>query len=191
MLPAICLHARICFRRLDPEAREEAVQEVLCNAMRAYVRLVELGKVDVAYPTVLARYGVAQVRDGRKVGAKLNIRDVMSPYCQRQKGVVVERLDLYDAEEDAWREILVEDRHAGPADVAATRMDFDGWLQSLPKRLRKIATVLATSETTSATARRFGVSDGRVSQIRRELYNAWRRFVGEAPDADDAASATA
>ena len=80
----------------------------------------------------------------------------------------------------------MEDRHAGPAEVAATRMDFDQWLQSLPKRLRKIATVLSTSETTSAMAKRFHLSEGRISQIRRELYNAWRRFVGEAPDADDA-----
>ena len=115
----------------------------------------------------------------------------MSPYCQRQKGVVVERLDHFDPEENAWQEILVEDRLAGPAEVAATRLDFDGWMHSLPKRLRKIANVLSTSETTNAVARRFHVSDGRISQIRRELYNAWRRFIGEAPNADDGAPAVA
>lgn len=46
MLPTIGTHARIAFRHLDPEAREEALQEVIANACRAYVRLVELGKAD-------------------------------------------------------------------------------------------------------------------------------------------------
>ena len=85
MLPKIVAHARVCFRHLKPEARGEAVQEVVCNALKAFVRLVELGKADIAYPSPLARYAVAQVRDGRKVGASLNIKDVLSPYCQRQK----------------------------------------------------------------------------------------------------------
>lgn len=39
MLPAICLHARVSFRNLDPEAREKAVAECVANAMVAYTRL--------------------------------------------------------------------------------------------------------------------------------------------------------
>ena len=31
MLPLIETHARLVFRRLDPEARDDAVQEVLCQ----------------------------------------------------------------------------------------------------------------------------------------------------------------
>ncbi len=112
MLPAICKSARLAFRHLDPETREEQTQEVVCNALRAYVRLVQLGKVELAYPTVLARYGIAQVNDGRRVGGQLNIHDVSSVYCQQRKGVTVERLDKYDREEEAWREIVVEDKRA-------------------------------------------------------------------------------
>ena len=58
MLPAIERHAKIAFRHLDAEAREEMVQEVICNACRAYARLAELNKTDVAYPGALARFGV-------------------------------------------------------------------------------------------------------------------------------------
>jgi len=186
MLPMIVRHANLSFRHLDPEGREDAVTEVVANAFCAFARLVELGKADIAYASPLARYGVAQVRDGRRIGSKLNVRDVTSTYCQRLKGVVVERLDHFDPEENAWQEIVVEDRHAGPAAIVATRLDFDAWLQSLPKRLRKIAAVLATGETTSATARRFRVSDGRISQMRKELCNSWRWFTGEAPGRDGA-----
>ena len=181
MLPAIATHSRISFRHLAPEARDEAVAECLANALVAYARLVELDKVSLAYPTVLARYAVAQVKDGRRVGGHLNVRDVSSVYCQRQKGVIVERLDRYDQEEDAWQEILVEDKHAGPAEVAAIRMDFAAWLRTLPSRLRRIAKVLAAGKNTNTVARTFGVSAGRVSQIRKELHQAWQEYQGEPP----------
>jgi hypothetical protein len=114
MLPAIQFNARIAFRHLKPEAREEAVAECLANALVAYTRLYALGKVDLAYPTVLARYAVAQVKDGRKVGGHLNICDVSSTYCQRQKRINVERLDHFDEEENVWQEAVVQDTRMAP-----------------------------------------------------------------------------
>lgn len=180
MLPAIRQHARIAFRDLDAEAKEEAEQEVICNAMRAYVRLVELDKTKIAYASALARYGVSQVRTGRKVGGKLNVKDVTSEYAQQKKGIKVERLDRYDQDEQGWREIVVEDRHAGPAEVAATKIDFDDWLKRLTSKQRRIAGMLALGETTRAVATKVGLTDGRVSQIRRELMEAWEDFTAEA-----------
>ena len=181
MAPAIETHARISFRHLDAEAREEAIQETICNACCAYARLVELNKTDVAYPSALARFGVRQTREGRKVGGRLNCRDVLSDYCRQKKNLLIERLDEYDSEEEAWLEILLEDRNAGPAETATIRIDFSAWLQFLPRRLRRIAEFLANGETTTAAAQRFRISQGRVSQIRRESFLAWRRFQGEEP----------
>ena len=65
MLPAIATHARVAFRRLDPEAKAEAIQEVVANAFVAFARLIQLGKIDIAYASPLARYAVAQVNDGQ------------------------------------------------------------------------------------------------------------------------------
>jgi hypothetical protein len=189
MLPAIRQHARISFRHLGPGAREEAVQAVVCNACCAMARLAELGKLDLAYATVLARYGVSQVRDGRMTGGHLNCRDMLSRYCQRLKGVVVERLDKYDSAAGEWEEIIIEDRHATPADVVAFRCDFSDWLASLTRRDRRIAETLALGNRTSDVAKRFKVSAGRVSQLRRELAASWRAFVGELPSDGDAAIA--
>ncbi len=157
MIPIIATHARVAFRHLRAEARAEAIQETVCNACQAYARLVELGKTDVAFPSALARFGVSQTREGRKVGGKLNCRDILSDYCQRKKNLLVERLDRHDSEEQAWAEILVEDKHAGPAETAIVRIDFAAWLLFLPRRLRKIATFLATGETTTAAAKRWPV----------------------------------
>jgi len=154
----------------------------VANALVAYVRLFQQGRVALAYPTVLARYGVAQVRDGRRVGAKMNIRDPLSLYCQRKKDVTVERLDLFDEEEDCWREAVVEDtRTAGVPDIVAFRMDFPAWLGTLTRRNRKIALKLAIAESTGRVACMFRVSPGRVAQLRREFAGSWKKFTGETP----------
>ena len=178
MLPTIVTHAKIAFRHLRPEARSEAVQEVVANCCRAYARLVELGKVSLAFPNVLARFGVKQVKDHRKVGGSLNIGDVLGKYCQTRKAVVVERLDRRDKDdENAWYEILVEDKHAGPADTACVRLDFESWLASLPGRHRRIAQYLSLGNRTSDAASKFRVSAGRISQVRAELAKSWQAYT--------------
>ena len=186
MLPAIREHVRIAFRNLDPDAKAECVQNSICNACSALARLAELGKLDLAYPSVLARFAISQTRGGRLVGGHLNCKDISSAYCQRQQNVRLERLDKFDTEEDSWQEILVEDRHAGPAEVVRVRLDFASWLRRLPRRDRRIAQFLALGNRTSNIAKKFMVSEGRVSQLRRELAKSWRAFTGE-PDGTAAA----
>lgn len=181
MIPLIATHAKVVFRGLNPDARAEAIQETICNACQAFARLVELGKTDVAYPSALARFGVSQTKAGRKVGGKLNCKDISAGYCQQKKNLVLQRLDQYDSQEQAWAEILIEDKHCGPAETAIVRIDFSTWLEFLPRRLRKIATFLASGETTTAASKRFRLSPGRISQLRRELYLAWHRFQGDLP----------
>ena len=182
MLPAIVQHARIAFRHYRPEARSEAVQAVICNACSAIARLAELGKLDLAYASVLARYGVAQVKDGRMTGGHLNCKDVLSGYCQRLKDVVVERLDRFDEEENAWQEAVVQDTRTAPVpEIVSFRVDFADWLGRLSRRDRRIAETLALGNRTSDVAKRFNVSAGRVSQLRRELAASWRQFTGDDP----------
>lgn len=176
MLPAIRRHLRVAFRNLDPEARDEAVQEGICNAMIAYLRLHEHGRIDKAYPSPLATYAARQVREGRKVGAKLNVRDVSSPYCRRLKHLLLERLDQCDRDE-GWLEIVVEDRNATPADVVRVRLDFATWLKTLSRRDRSVALDLARGTRTSDVADRYGLSDGRISQLRKELHLSWELLM--------------
>jgi hypothetical protein len=179
LLPAIREQARFACRTEKSERRQEFIAEVIANCWVAFVRLVERGLLEVIYPTPLAQYAIKQVRDGRRVGCKLNVRDVGSEYAQQAKHFTVERLDRYDAEEDEWREVLLEDRKAGPAETAAARIDIADWFDSLPRKKRRIAATLATGETTKRAARKFRVSPGRISQTRRELQQAWQDFQSE------------
>jgi hypothetical protein len=175
-------YAKTAFRHHRAEARENLVKEVVVNACVAFKALWDRGRQSIAYPTVLANYGIRQVRDGRRVGASLNIKDVLSPYCQRRKNATVERLDKFDDEEDQWKEAVVEDTRTTPVpDIVAFRVDFADWLKSLRRRDRRIAESLALGNRTSDVAKRFKVSAGRVSQLRRELAASWRQFVGDDP----------
>ncbi len=187
LLPQIVQHAKFAFRHLRGEARQDAIQETIANALVAFVALVRRGKMSIAYPTVLARYAVAQIKDGRRVGNALNCHEVLSPYAQRLKGFRVDRLDHFDPEDQKWCEVLVEDRHAGPDEIARTRIDFSDWLDSLKRRDRRVAEFLANGETTTAAARKFRVSAGRISQLRRELAANYRAFVGDDPGPANAA----
>jgi len=180
MLPSIRQQARFAFRAETPERRDDLVTEVIANCWVAFVRLMDHGKEDEVHPTPLVQYAIKQVRDGRKVGSKLNVNDVSSEYAQKAKGIKVESLVRFNQRKQEWKEVLVEDRHAGPAETAASRIDFSDWLQSLPRRQRRIAEVLAAGETTKRTAKRFHVSPGRISQTRWELKENWEEFQGEA-----------
>lgn len=186
MLPTIQRQAKHAFRHVRPELKEDLICEVVANSFLAYRRLVERDKADLAYPSVLARFAIKQARQGRKVGSKMNVRDTSSYYCRRKNCIKRHGLgNDHDHDQErskSWpEEILVEDRHATPADIACCRVDFNQWLMTLDRRQRRIAKTLATNETTQRTARKFNLSEGRISQIRRELERAWHLFQDELP----------
>jgi len=89
MLPQIRKLARLAFRAARPELKEELIAEVVANAFCAFNRLVERGKEDIAYATPLAAFAVKQVRSGRRVGGRLNVRDITSRHAQLAKGIAV------------------------------------------------------------------------------------------------------
>lgn len=59
-------------------------------------------------------YVVRYVRLGRRVGSPLNNREVLSPANRR---VTIEPLQHVDEGDGQWKEVLVEDKHAGPVET--------------------------------------------------------------------------
>ncbi len=171
-------HAKYAFRNRRGQDYQDCIQETIANALVAFVALVHRGKMSLAYPSVLSRYATAQINDGRRVGSSLNANEILSGYAQRLKNFKVERLDRHDDEENCWEEILVEDKRVGPAQTAQVRLDYSEWLASLPVRYRRLAQYLSLGNRTSDAARKFKVSNGRVSQIRKELARSWTDFTG-------------
>jgi hypothetical protein len=179
MLPLIRSQARLAFRRLRPERKHELVQEVVANAFCAFTALVRRGKANLAFATPLANFAIRRVIEGRRVGSKLNTRDIMSHRVRSTYGVTIESVHLFGHEQGEWREALVEDHHATPADIAAARIDVAEWFRSIPPRNRRIAITLAMGESTTEAAKRYCVSSARISQLRRALWVNWQEFQGE------------
>ena len=187
MLPRIRQSARVALLNLPHEARHEAVAEVVASCFIAYARLVELGKADLAYPTVLARYGVSQYRAGRRVGTKGNRNCVYSHYSRYQNGHEIKNIGGA-GDYEPWKEQLIENDRTPVCDQAIFRIDFPTWLGELSQRDRDIAEHLAVGHRPTDVARRVGLSDGRVSQLRREMQRSWSDFHGEGDREDDQAS---
>jgi hypothetical protein len=179
MLPPLKAALRNMFSRLLGESLEEAFHEGIANAFVAFVALWQRGRQHVAAPQVLARYAARQYFDGRRVGSTSNSHDVLSPYGRRRHRITVESL----SESDDWQASLAGNRRTSIPDQVAFLVDFPDWLQRLSPRKRRMALLLSQVATTSEVARELGLSEARVSQVRRELYDAWELFHENGPSA--------
>jgi len=191
MLPEIRRRASLAFRNLPKVTREDLIEEVVVNALVVYKRLYDQGKVELAYPTVLARYGIRQVNDGRRVGSKLNVKDVSSKHCQQKKGFALQRLDRFDKYEGVWLEAVAEDRRTPVPDQVWFRIDFPQWLNRLSTRDRRIAEALAAGSRPGEVAAALGVYPAKISRKRREFHDSWRAFHGETGPAAQAVAVPA
>ena len=180
VLPAVRTHARVCFRKLPRNDREEAVAEATASAFASYCSLARRGRLNGVYPSTLATYAVHTVRNDRHVGGSQSSKDVLSPLARRRRRFVLGSLTPPRGE-GGWRAVAVEDSRVSPADQAAFNLDFRAWLAGLTRRDRRIINRLAAGEGTTAVAERFGLSPGRVSQLRRSFERSWTQFQGTRP----------
>jgi hypothetical protein len=140
----------------------------------------------------LAHLAARAVRSGRRVGVGERVNEVMSALAQRRHGFIVQSLPptsrayedlngdgLTQRMHDVMEERLSDNNRTAPAEQAAFRIDFRAWCKTLTARERRIIRVMARNERTKVLARRFNVTPGRISQMRREFQNDWRHFVGD------------
>ena len=178
-------------RRLRPQEYEEALAEARAAAWSAWHGLVERGKdpVEVGVHGI-ATNAVRYVRprpQGRQPRPAAGAPWTSTTARRRRRcGFTLVSLDTgdeVDAEDStrgSWREWLAEDNRVRPADEACFRVDFEGWLEGLPARKRRIAELLAEGHEGVAVA-----ADGR-GQSRSGLPaparagRSWGAFQGQA-----------
>ena len=61
------------------------------------------------------------------------------------------------------------------------RLDFPAWRATHAERDRRLLDDLMLGERTLDVAGKYGLSPGRVSQLRREFLADWRRYLSEPP----------
>jgi DNA-directed RNA polymerase sigma subunit (sigma70/sigma32) len=173
MLPEIEQRLKSKFRQLDAASKDEAVGEGIAHALLAYVRLHEQNRPEVASARSLACYSARQVKSGRPAIGRMNNKEPLSLYAQLEKGICVDR-SLGE-----WIDKLVEDKRAGVPEQVAAKLDFRAWWNTLTQHMKRIAKDLAFGFSTKEVAAKYGVTAGRISQLRRELLDSWRLFQGE------------
>ena len=176
-------------RRLRPQEYEEALAEARAAAWSAWHGLVERGKdpVEVGVHGI-ATNAIRWVRARRKVGNANCGRGAMDVYHRKAQAACgftlvsldSDHVDAGDSTAGTWREWLAEDNKVTPADEAAFRLDFEGWLAVLPERKRRVAELLAEGHEGIVVARTVGVAPSRVTQLRSELAAGWRAFQAQA-----------
>lgn len=181
LVPAIEAHARIKFHRLRPVEREEASAEALARACITYATLARQQKLHRVFVGNVATNAVRAVNGGRHVGGRQTSRDVLSALTHKKKGIAVSSLTPWDTQEGTWREVAVETKRVSPADTAAFRLDFAAWRDRWPPRQRQIIDLLAAGTKAVAIARKFGLTDGRVSQLREAFRRSWEQYQSMPP----------
>lgn len=196
LVPIVERHGRVVFRAMPVTDREEAIAEAVAAAFVAYRRLRARGIDPVRrFPTMMATYAVLYAKCGRHVGSRASSTDVLSKVAQRRHGFQVERLpistrrcheDIYGTlngqqKQDVFEERLADNTVTPVPDQVVFRIDFPAWLQTLTARERRIIREMASNERTKDLSRRFNVSPGRISQLRREFEQGWKQFCGEQP----------
>jgi hypothetical protein len=179
ILPRIERSARIAFRTLRADVRDDAVCEVIANCLSAYHRLYERSQLHRAFASPLVRYAVAQYHAGRRVGTSQCGRDLYGLRASKDGQFQFRSIGTPVEQRQEWMECLTDNRRTPVPEQAHFRIEFPRWLRTQTRRNRQIAERLSLGYSTAEVAQRFKVSPGRISQIRRELHDSWQAFTAD------------
>jgi hypothetical protein len=183
LLPRIDQHASVYFRdfRKNPEKFEDALQEARGIAWVSFLTLKRKGRKPESFISRIADFAVKHTRFGRKLTGAESAKDAMSPRAQRDKGFFVQslpRLDTAGGENEAL-DGLQDNTQTPPDEQAAFRIDYPAWLKQYSQRDRAITIDMSHGERTQDLAKKYKLSQGRLSQMRGERHEDWEAFHSE------------
>ncbi len=179
MLPRIERYARMAFRTLRADVRDDAICEVIANCLCAYHRLHERNQLHRAFASPLVRFAVAQYHAGRRVGTSQCSSDLYGMWMKNGGQFDIRSLGAPGEQSGGWMECLTDNRRTPVPDQVHFRIEFPRWLRTQTRRDRQIAKWLSLGYSTGEVARQFKLSPGRVSQIRQAFHDSWNQFTGE------------
>ena len=136
----------------------------------------------VCFPSVLAGYAAKAVHSGRRITGQLKPKDVMSERAQQKHGFVVGKLpDFSTLNTNPLAEALIDNTRTEVPEQVCFRIDFPSWLGTRTERDRRVINDMAMGQRTSHLASKYGISPGRVSQLRHEFHDDWERFTDDLP----------
>jgi hypothetical protein len=194
LLPRIETHAAIYFRHIPCAGRRaDCLAEAAALGWQWFLRLAARGRDPAHFAAAFATLLARAVQSGRRLCGGERSGDVLSRLAQIRHGFGVEALpattragheELHGRPrgqqlQDLYEERLHDNMMTPPDEQAMFRVDFADWVSGLTARERRLVRAMARNERTADLAQQFGVSAGRISQMRREFEQGWRRFCGD------------
>ena len=177
LLPRLAAHGRAYFRHVAcPQRRDDLAAEAVAIAWAWYCRLALAGKDPHQFAATFVHRALLQARCHRRLCGSHRAKDALSPLAQARHGF---RASSPCGENGPALEALACDARTPPPDQAAFRIDFPVWLAALPRKKRSVALALMSGERSLDVACSHRLSPARVSQLRAEMREGWRRFHGE------------
>ena len=161
---------RIAFRRfrhLDPEKRDEAVQNTLALCWKFFHRLFQQGRANRGILKSVLWYAIRQTKSKRTVQGKAKSKDALD---YRDRGRTT--FESYDLNGLIGRDTPVPDQ-------VSFRVDVPAFFSTLKPRQRALAYDLATGMSTSEVAERHGFTPGAISQFRARFKRWFDEFFAE------------
>jgi hypothetical protein len=142
----------------------------------------------------MARLAVRHVRSGRRLCGQERTNDALSFRAQRRHGFRVEELPMTtrrtgeateggpveQREYDLFEDRLRDNTQTPVPDQAAFRIDWPSFFRTLSGRDRRLARYLSQGHSALSAASKFGLSPGRVTQLRQQWYREWQ--ASQAPE---------
>ena len=183
LLPTVESVARWHFRHVRcPDTKLDRVAEATALAWLCYLRLVRKGRDPAQFVVTFSQLVARAVNSGRRVCGQEKAKDALSPVCQRRRNFVVSPLPGGSAMVGTvFDEALIDNTRTPVPDQVQFRLDFPRWRRTLGRNRRALMDAMAAGHRTTDLAGMFNLSQGRVSQVRRELCESWRAFCGDDP----------
>ena len=187
LMPKIIKNAKYAFQNYAADRQDEAIQSVLVTAFENVKQLAEQGRLDDAFATPISRFAIGRHREGRPGGVPSCSTDVTSERCRWLGRSTVKNYGLALQIADSFESMATATDARYPVHkTVALRIDFfENWLKNQTPKDQEIIKDLAYGHSTNDVSRKYGLSAGRISQLRKSYATSWYQFVSDKKEAPD------
>lgn len=179
VLPRIRSAVPNAIKRVGCEDVEELIQDTAAQAAYALESCENRG-VPI-YPASVAFYAIQRAKSGRRANYA-GRADVLSSACQLDGRSALSSMDEPIPSDTEGDELTLHDvlgrNEADPAEQAARELDWEPLLAELDARKLAILRTVAEGGTLNRLAKRFGISNPRITQLKSELAKQIKGRLG-------------
>ena len=160
--------------RLRRDRFADALQDLVGIALEIYRSLIRRGKT--AFYSPIVRYSIKRYKAGRRCTGS-NTTDILSHQAQIMGRSETCSLDQLNDEGDVDTRYFMQDKTTDVFHAIQMQMDYQDWYHRQSTRDQQIIEDLAMGETTTAVAKKFGVSPALISIKRKNFAKSWNWFI--------------